>query len=178
MLEPKNKLVAPGFDTPLELLRACHARISDQCTTLRKLLQHLKNHSCDVQAQQAAQAILRYFDTAGKLHHQDEEMDLFPHLLASGDAEARELVYRLRNEHRSMDEVWLFLRQQLVDISKGVSATLDPNTVARFSLEYGNHITLENMQLLPLSAQLLSKQQLAELGEKMASRRRVTLPFN
>jgi len=31
----------------------------------------------------AAQGILRYFDTAGQLHHQDEEQDLFPALHAA-----------------------------------------------------------------------------------------------
>jgi len=38
--------------------------------------------SCDQQAQQTAQGILRYFDTAGQFHHQDEEGNSFPTLLA------------------------------------------------------------------------------------------------
>lgn len=38
--------------------------------------------TCDVQAQAAAAQILRYFNVAAPLHHQDEDEDLFPALLA------------------------------------------------------------------------------------------------
>ena len=34
-------VAAPGFDRPLEVLEACHARIAKQCDTLDKLLMHL-----------------------------------------------------------------------------------------------------------------------------------------
>ncbi len=46
-----------------------------KCTLrpLQKLAAHLPVHGCDQQVQQAAQGILRYFDTAGQFHHQDEE---------------------------------------------------------------------------------------------------------
>ena len=166
---------SPSFDTPLEMLRACHSRIMDQCDTLKKLQLHLPEHGSDVQARQAAQAIMRYFDTAGQYHHQDEEEDLFPLLLASGSNEAHALVRRLLGDHREMNAAWLVLRLRLSAIAEGQSDMLENTVVEKFSDAYARHITLENVQLLPLSAQLLNQQALNELGRKIAARRGVTL---
>ena len=175
MLDLKSKAAAPGFDNPLDMLHACHDRIMDQCATLQKLLQHLPVHACDVQAQQAAQAVIRYFDTAGLFHHQDEEVDLFPLLRATHNADADALIKRLLDEHQLMDAQWANLRIQLQAIAEGKSAVLEKNLVADFNLAYGRHVMLENSQLLPLAAQFLSQQQLNDLGKKMAERRGVSV---
>jgi hemerythrin-like domain-containing protein len=166
-----GQTAAPTFATPLEMLRACHGRILDQCNTLLKLKQHLDVRGCDVQAQQAAQAILRYFDTAGQYHHQDEELDLFPLLLASTNTTAHELVRHLLGDHQAMNEAWLLLRPRLQDITQGIATPLEARLVADFNTAYAQHISLENSQLLPLAAQLLDEQQISELGDKMARRR-------
>ena len=71
---------APGFDQPLAVLKHCHDRIRKQLNTLDKLLQHLPTHGADDQAKQAATAVLRYFNEAAPLHHEDEEIDLLPTL--------------------------------------------------------------------------------------------------
>ena len=175
MINLPGKASAPTFDSPLDMLHACHERIMDQCATLQKLMSHLPMHGCDTQAQQAAQAIMRYFDTAGKFHHQDEEEDLFPLLLATQNVYAEGLIKRLLEDHKAMEAAWLNLRNQLQGIADGKSATLERNVVADFSLVYGRHIMLENTKLLPLSAQILNAQQLHDLGKKMAGRRGVSL---
>ncbi len=174
MTDSINKKPAPGFDSPLDMLHACHDRIMDQCATLQKLMQHLPMHGCDTQAQQAAQAILRYFDTAGQFHHQDEEMDLFPLLRACSNPDADKLMEQLLAEHQSMDSMWGVLRSQLQAISDGKTADLDRKIVADFSLAYGRHVMLENMKLLPLAAKLLDDKKLLDMGKNMAKRRGVT----
>ena len=175
MFNISNETTAPTFNAPLEMLHACHDRIMDQCATLQKLLQHLPTHGCDVQAQQAAQAVMRYFDTAGQFHHQDEEVDLFPLLRAAHNADAEALIKRLLEEHQLMDAQWSNLRTQLQGIAEEKSAVLEKKLVADFSLAYGRHVMLENMQLLPLAAQLLSQQQQSDIGKKIAERRGVSL---
>ncbi len=164
---------APGFDSPLDMLHACHDRIMDQCTTLQRIIQHLPMHGCDEQALQAASKVLRYFDTAGQLHHQDEEEDLFPLLQASGNAEAANLIAQLAAEHQKMDALWHSLRGQLLNMTENHSAELDRKLVADFTLAYGKHVMLENMKLLPLAAKLLSVEQLQPMGKNMAQRRNV-----
>lgn len=162
---------APTFDDPLEMLQACHGRIQAQSTTLHKLLVHLPQHGCDTQAQQAARTILRYFDTAGRHHHDDEEQDLFPLLRATGDSAAQQLIAGLLDEHQIMDADWQALRAFLADIADGSSAALDPTTAEHFVAVYDRHIARENSQLLPLAKKLLTTTQLETLGKSMAARR-------
>ena len=164
----------PGFDSALNLLHACHDRIMDQCTTLQKLMQHLPMNGNDDQAKQAAQSILRYFDTAGQLHHQDEEIDLFPLLLASKHEDAEGMIKRLLDEHQQIDALWLRLRPVLEAIAEGKTDTIERMLVADFSFAYGKHVMFENTQMLPLSALVLSEQQQLDIGKKMAARRGIT----
>lgn len=163
----------PGFDDPLEMLQACHGRIQSQCDTLRRLMEHLTTHGNDTQAQQAAHAILRYFDTAGRHHHDDEECDLFPQLLATSDRTAAALIARLLDEHQLMDGAWQDLRPLLVEVSERRSDQLDAQIAERFIGLYAQHIALENGQLLPLASTLLNEEQLRSLGHNMAVRRGV-----
>lgn len=165
--------VAPTFDEPLAMLRACHERILSQCRTLEKLQTHLPQHGCDAQAQQAAQAILRYFDVAGRHHHDDEEQDLFPVLVRTAHAEALQLVARLQAEHHNMEAAWQALRPQLQAIAAGTSTLLNPQDAQHFMRAYREHIAVENPQLLPLAEQLLTAQQLESIGQRMAQRRGV-----
>jgi hemerythrin-like domain-containing protein len=166
---------APGFDAPLEMLLACHGRIQAQCETLHRLVSHLQTHGNDVQAGQAARAILRYFDTAGRHHHQDEERDLFPRLLATHDTAAHELVTRLLAEHKTMDAAWQHLRPLLVEVAEDQSDRLDAAAATHFIDLYARHIALENGSLLPLADTLLNKELLRSLGQSMAERRGVKI---
>nr|MBP8204302.1 hemerythrin domain-containing protein [Giesbergeria sp.] len=77
---------AVGFDTPFALLHACHERVQRTLALQHKLVGYLHQYACDEQARQAARDVLRYFDIAAPLHHEDEERHVFPPLLAQGDA--------------------------------------------------------------------------------------------
>jgi hemerythrin-like domain-containing protein len=163
---------APDFDHPLEMLAACHDRIEDRCRTLHLLVAHLQCSGCDEQAQQAAASVLRYFDTAGEHHHQDEESDLFPRLLAVRPA-AASLVERLVTEHGRMRDLWRALREALQAIAHGEAGMLDARTVSEFTECYRRHIVREEGELLPLAAEALGERELRALGKQMAARRGV-----
>ena len=60
---PGHSAPAVGFEVPLEMLAACHGRVQHQCATLQRLLPHLQRHGADRDAQDAARAIMRYFDS-------------------------------------------------------------------------------------------------------------------
>lgn len=166
---------APTFDAPLEMLRACHGRIEAQCLTLTRLGEHLSKQGCDEQAVQAARAILRYFDTAGQYHHQDEELDLFPRLIATHDQTVTALVTRLLQEHHGLEAAWKNLRPLLVTLIESRSHSLDPHIVEHFIDVYARHIETENGSLLPLAATLLNSDQLRLIGRHMAARRGVSI---
>src|SRR3970282_1520807 len=95
---------APGFDEPLAMLRACHERIQRQCATLAKLAAHLRRDGLTDDARQAAADIHRYFASAGRQHHADEEQDLFP-VLRPGPVLAARRDARAR-DHTEMESLW------------------------------------------------------------------------
>jgi hemerythrin-like domain-containing protein len=170
------KAPAPSFDEPLEMLAACHERIEAQLGTLERLGPHLAQRGCDAEARAAAQAVLRYFDTAGMLHHEDEDRDLFPLLrrraAAQGRAAIAAAVEELEREHGTIESQWHRLRRRLLAIGEG-EARLDPEEIARFAWLQRRHIDRESSALLPFAREALNLSERAELGRRMAARRGV-----
>ncbi|MEW6120646.1 MAG: hemerythrin domain-containing protein [Pseudomonadota bacterium] len=162
---------APGFDAPLDMLEACHARIAHQCDTLDKLLAHLPVHGADLQARQAARAVLAYFDTAAVHHHDDEERNLFPLLEAAHAPGACDMVEALMLEHDEQARLWRMLRSQLEGIAAGTAADLDEALTRRFVASNCSHLEFENAHLLPLARATLDAVALERLGRAMAARR-------
>jgi len=162
---------APGFDRPLEVLEACHDRIAKQCDTLGKLLTHLPLQGADGQAQQAARAVLTYFDTAAVHHHDDEERNLFPLLEQAAVPGACDLVETLTLEHDELALLWRRLRMQLQQIEAGMATGLDEALTRRFIALNCTHLEFENTHVLPLARQALGAAEVARLGRAMAARR-------
>ena len=177
-----SKLSFPGFhspgastEAPLEMLAACHGRVHKQCDTLERLAAHLPTHGSDTAAQQAATAVMRYFDTAARDHHADEEEDLFPALLeamAGSDAVClRALTDGLVAEHRVLEGRWAALREVLAHIAQGEPVALPPSDVQAFVAAYAAHIDKEDTELLPMAARLLSDADITRIGTAMRVRR-------
>jgi hemerythrin-like domain-containing protein len=173
---PGHNAPAVGFEVPLEMLAACHGRVQHQCDTLLRLVTHLQSHGADRSAQEAASAVMRYFDTAARHHHDDEERDLFPALLdsmAGSDAVClRELITSLCADHRQLEHRWAAVRQWLSHITEGAAATtLEDADVPGFVHFYEQHIAREETELLPMAARLLSDVDLNRIGQAMRARR-------
>ncbi|MBL8439539.1 MAG: hemerythrin domain-containing protein [Zoogloeaceae bacterium] len=165
----------PGFDDPIEMLEACHGRMKNQLETLRRLAGWLPEHGPDAAARQAAAAILRYFRSAAVHHHQDEERDVFPRLLARIDTVDRHrvecLISSLLADHKALFAAWDALAGPLDAIAQGTGAELDADDVAYFTQQYRNHLECEEAMLFPLLLRHMEPQDLAEVGEKMRTRR-------
>lgn len=179
---PGHSSPAVGFEVPLEMLAACHGRVQHQCETLLRLLAHLASHGADRPAQEAAQAVMWYFDTAARHHHEDEELDLFPALvesMAGSDAVClRELTASLCSDHRQLEQRWRALRERLVQIADGhgTVSTLADADVTGFIALYEQHIAREESELLPMAGRLLSDVELDRIGRAMRARRGLTSP--
>lgn len=163
------------FGQPLQLLKACHERIQNQCDTLRRLCVHMPVHGCDAQAQQAASTLMRYFDSAGRHHHEDEEQDIFPRMTAAAKGRNIELaallIGQLKSEHVEMARGWLDLREALELIAHGGIAPLSELAVDQFCVMYGAHIAFEEANLMPLAELLLDESDFSAIGTAMAVRR-------
>ncbi|MCE9660773.1 MAG: hemerythrin domain-containing protein [Burkholderiales bacterium] len=168
---------AAGFEVPLEMLAACHLRILHQCSILRRLVPHLAAHGVDAQAREAAAGAVRYFETAAKDHHADEEDDLFPALMesmAGSDAIClRELTAALGAEHRELEAQWRRLRPALERIAANEPAPLAASGVEAMVELYERHIAREDLELLPMAARLLTDEELDRIGRSMRERRGV-----
>jgi pyridoxamine 5'-phosphate oxidase len=166
---------APDFDQPVAVLKHCHGRIRKQLATLEKLLVHLPEHGADEQARQAASAILKYFDKAAHLHHEDEEQDLLPMLLAVAQGEdaatLQALVPVILQEHKDMDAMWQDLHEQLTAVADGSGAQLSASIARRFVQSYQGHMEREESIVAPMALRLFGPDQMARLGGAMRRRR-------
>lgn len=166
---------APSFEEPIEMLSACHERMTAQLETLRRLAAWLPDKGADAQARQAAKGILRYFRSAAANHHQDEEVDVFPRLLervGSGDRlQVERLVASLLADHQELYAAWDRLSQSLVQIESGGEADLSEQQADYFALQYRNHIECEEAMLFPFLRRYFSPEDLAEIGTRMSARR-------
>jgi pyridoxamine 5'-phosphate oxidase len=170
---------APGFDQPIAVLKHCHERIRKQLATLRKLVDHVPAHGADQQAQQAAQAVITYFDKAAHLHHDDEEQDLLPMLLGTAKGDDASLLATLAPQimadHIAMDGMWQDLHEQLKGVADG-AAMLSSDMVSKFADSYERHMKTEETQIAPMAMRLFSPQQMIQLGEAMQARRGIAAP--
>lgn len=173
---------APGFDQPIAVLKHCHDRIRKQLATLAKLGPHLAAHGADEQAHQAAAAVIKYFDKAAPLHHEDEEHNLIPMLLATAQGADAALLAQLApliiDEHHQMDGMWQALHEQLRAIADGSSTQLRDADVRCFADMYAAHMEREESQVAPMAMRLFSADQMAQLGNAMQTRRGIALPVS
>jgi pyridoxamine 5'-phosphate oxidase len=171
---------APDFDQPIAVLKHCHGRIRKQLATLEKLLAHLPAQGADEQARQAAQAVMKYFEKAAHLHHDDEEQDLIPMLRAVAQGEDAATLQALApvilQDHKDMDAMWQDLHEQLAAIADGSASQLSGSTVQRFVQRYTGHMEREESTMAPMALRLFSPEQMARLGQAMRQRRGVDQP--
>lgn len=168
-----------GFEAPFEMLGACHERVERMLALLARLQQHLLAHGRDDAARQAARDVMRYFDLAAPLHHQDEELHVFPPLLAGPDPALRALVQRLLQDHRDMEDAWPAARSVLQAVADSPAADwtpLDPGRSAaldRFAALYGRHLADEDQLAYPAAQALLTGDALRAMSQDMMQRRGV-----
>ena len=169
---------AAGFDDPIEILDGCHHRIRRNCACIERIVAHVAKQGADEEARIAAASVLRYFDTAGRDHHRDEEDDLFPALYREAPPAGRpgveRLLERLRADHRVLDALWERVRPALEAITQGRDPGLTAGLAALFTETFTQHIACEETELLPLARRLLSPATLSRLGVAMAARRGVS----
>jgi len=166
---------APGFDQPIAVLKHCHGRIRKQLSTLERLLSHLPEHGADEAARQAAAAVMKYFEKAAHLHHDDEEQDLIPMLRAVAQGEDAATLQALApvilQDHKEMDALWQDLHEQLGAIAAGSASTLSAPGVQRFVQRYTAHMEREESTMAPMAMRLFSPEQMTQLGSAMQRRR-------
>lgn len=160
---------AASFDEPFEMLLACHDRVRRMLSLLQRLQMHLAGHGADDQAAAAARDLMRYFDSAGPAHHEDEERHILPELVLQGHAA---LAGRLHAEHQRMAADWAVVRAALQQVAAGQAVTADATAPWQaFAALYGIHIDLEEGIAYPAVLASADPATQQAMGHEMAARR-------
>jgi len=157
------------------MLEACHERVQRSLDLLARLVEHIDHKGHDAQSRSAAMDVLRYFELAAPLHHQDEETHVFPLLLAQGDAAMHQAVSRLQHDHRHMERLWAAVREPLSSWSQpGVVEEVSQQArtdIEAFRNIYGVHIKTEEGLVFPAARSRMDDAGLAGMGRAMQARR-------
>lgn len=167
---------AATFEQPFEMLTACHERVDRMLRLLERLREHFAKNGADADARKAAQDVMRYFDQAAPQHHQDEELHVFPPLVAQGDPQTLALVCRLQQDHLQMEQRWGKAREVLAAVAAGELDRLSADHDAAldvFAGIYAGHIEAEEQLAYPAAAKLLDERAIAAMGQEMMKRRGV-----
>lgn len=165
---------AVGFDTPFEMLEACHERVQRTLALQQRLREHLQATGCDASAQSAARDVLRYFDIAAPLHHEDEERHVFPVLQTSQEPGIQAAVARLQADHVAMAGRWALARAALLALAEGritEFSVAQEAALAAFAAGYAEHIGLEENLVYPAARAAMSAVALEAMAQDMKKRR-------
>ena len=160
------------FLHPIEFLFAEHDRQRVLCATLERIA----NDPLAPDAAENAALVLGYCEEHLQAHIADEETDLFPLLRrrCEPDDAIGTILGLLDEEHVADAEIFRRLVTPLRTVANG-EVPADSGAFAgdarAFSILQRRHLSWENGTLLPLARRRLSKDDLAELGRRLATRR-------
>lgn len=149
-----------ALPSPFVALDECHRQIAEHLDRLDGLLGHLDRFGVDDRARDEARRIEAFFSDTSQAHHRDEELKVFPNLLATGDEALVATVRLLQQDHGWIEEDWIELAPQLRAIASGYS-WYDPAEL-RHAIEVflelcREHIRLEESVIYPQARALAEK---------------------
>jgi hemerythrin-like domain-containing protein len=166
------------FSDPIGMLSDCHRRIERFLAGLIAIGEEARGGPIPEATRGQFETALRYFRDAAPKHTEDEEESLFPRLLES--ATQTDPVLPLL-DHLKAEHIGAVERHRRVDrlgtkwlaedcLSPGDEDLLMVN-LRELRSEYEEHIAVEDKELFPLAARMLSTEELKRIGEEMAARR-------
>lgn len=176
--QPGQQAPSVGFEAPFEMLDACHERVERMLRLLGKLRGHVKTHGADAQARDAARDVMRYFDQAGPHHHEDEELHVFPPLLAQREPAVLAVVIRLKQDHREMAVQWAQVRAALMALVEAGEdwagfSDEDQQRFDAYDALYQRHLLDENGVVYPAARSVIRGDALQAMSADMMARRGV-----
>jgi hemerythrin-like domain-containing protein len=165
------------FSEPLGVLSDCHKRIEYFLHDLIRLAEDVKQ--LDPAQCVALEKALRYFRESGPRHTADEEESLFPRLRAMNDGrlnQAFEKIEKLEADHKRANKAHstvdaIGVRWLADGVIGGEEAVCLKTQLQELSGLYEHHLAVEDAEIFPFAATLLSADDKTELGQEMARRR-------
>lgn len=185
LVNPFTGPLAPSFEDPIGVLKACHRRIEQRLQMLERVCEILQGNdrAKKREAVQALGPVVAYFTSGGVKHTEDEEESLFPRMrrrLPGGDG-AVAVLKSLEAQHRegeSFVRELIFVVTALAQETMGFRLTdverLESVTVG-MGTHYRLHIKVEDEIVFPRALKVLKDSELAQVGEEMTQRRGVKI---
>jgi hemerythrin-like domain-containing protein len=173
MVEHSGSGTRPDGGNALEHLSATHFEAHRCCTRLEQLALESARPRDDARTLRTPTLlqIIEFFDIEVERHRFIEDSELFPRLLAlslpaPGNAELRELIVALREDHRLLALMWRELRPLLLlAAQRGDSAPAAE--VATFVTVYRQHMNREDAGIFPFARRYLDAAALAAISDAM-----------
>lgn len=157
------------LDEPIEHLMACHRRIEQRLDTLVASAARFGTDPSEALA--AIAGSLRFLDTNGVRHTEDEENSLFPRLRGKLSEQENVFVESLEDQHDEAAQIYARLKALASQLP---SADLLPQyTTCAENLRalYREHIRSEDEILTVLAKRSLDAAELREIAAEMRERR-------
>ena len=167
------------FSDPIGMLGDCHKRIQFFLSDLVRLADGTGCAPLDVTQRRALERALRYFKESGPRHTSDEEESLFPRMRALKNERVDELLAKIDSleadheraeyAHAAIDAIGVrWLADGIID-SKDAARV--KGMLQDLSQMYEYHLAVEDAEVFPAAAALLSDHDKTALGREMAKRR-------
>lgn len=144
-----RRRAAPALQ-PGAALDETHRHITQVLDQMNQLLELLPQAGMQAAAAKLAAQACRYFNGPARAHHEAEETQVFPSLLAGASPELRAQVQRLQQDHNWLEEDWLELEPHLQAVAQCRGpADLDflHPALTEFTALYREHMAVEETLL-------------------------------
>jgi hemerythrin-like domain-containing protein len=163
---------AATIDSPIDHLMACHRRIEQRLDTLFNAADRIEIDRAG--AQTAIQNSLRFMDTSGERHTEDEEASLFPRLRPKLSSQEIAFLDSLEEQHVKAGSIYSELKQAALALA--AEPTADSirryrECAQRLRSLYRDHIRAEDEILTALARRSLDAGEIHEISREMRARR-------
>lgn len=155
--------------SPLEHLLACHRRIEQRLSTFVKAGAELEARP--EQALAAIASAMRFMDTNGARHTQDEEQSVFPRLKPHLTAQELAFVEGLEAEHVEAEGIYVAMKAAVHGLPASKATYL--KLAERLETIYRKHIQAEDEILMALARRDLQAPEIVAISGEMRARREV-----
>lgn len=171
-----------NFSDPTGLLSDCHRRIEMFLGTLAAVGKVIDQPPAE-ETMRSLQGALQYFRQAAPKHTADEEESLFPRLRGMHDSEVKSALSaldQLEKDHHTVSPLHAEIERLALKYLQTGSLSDDEAEAYRAAVRnlqetYREHIQIEDSEVFPIAARLLSAPEKSAIAQEMAARREVPL---
>lgn len=162
---------APSPENVEDFLMACHRRIEQRLAAMERAAAALDANRTEALA--ALAAALRFLDTSGALHTEDEEESVFPRLRARMEPGERTFLAGLEHDHAEAGMIHRRLRELAAKAAERPEHDAElRGAVEQLAALYRRHIESEDATLTEYARALLTPQERLAIAEEMRGRRK------